>query len=139
MSRAAIIAVTIGMLTLIVGSTAGSAAASSGPATASPDHQLLHTLTFNRAINAATKVARKECNKTSDCIAYGAGPQCSSVNRHKWLCPIHIVRGVAGDQTLQQDCHRDAQIFIKSATGLFWYYRFQSPYACGPNIDHPGF
>jgi hypothetical protein len=137
MRKAAILAVTVGALALAIGATAGSAPASQ--ATSLGDHELMHTLTLNRAINAAGKVARKECNKTSDCIAYGAGPQCASINRHKWSCPIHIVRGVTGDQTLQQDCHRDVQIFIKRATGLFWYYRFRSPYACGPNIEHPGF
>jgi hypothetical protein len=98
----------------------------------------MHTLAFSRAINAAGKVARRQCIKTSDCIAYGV-LDCSSNNRHKWTCPIHIITGVAANQALQQDCHRDVQIFIKRATGPLWYHEFVSPYACGPNVEHPGF
>lgn len=138
MNRAVTLATAVGLLTLAIGSTWGSAAAGSESAIQLGDHEPQHTLTFNRAINAANKVARRECNRTSDCIGYGS-LECHSSFRHKWTCPIHIVRGVPGDPSLQQDCHRDAKIFIKAATGLFWYYRFLNPYVCGANVEHPGF
>ena len=131
MKRTAIYA--IGIMSLAIAATAGTAIAQSG------DRDPQHILSFKRAFSEAEKVALEECNNTPNCIAYGAGPTCTSGNRHKWECPIHIVTGTPGDQATQQDCHRNVQLLIKRFTGRKLFFRFISSYTCAPNTEHPGF
>jgi hypothetical protein len=141
MRKAAILAVAVGALTLAIASIAGPAGASSGSASsAASAKEPKHTLTFNRGINGANKVARRECERTVGCIAFGVLPeQCHSVFKHKITCPIHIVTGVPGDQATQTDCHRNVKVLIKKVFGLKLFFRFTSGYIYGPNVEHPGF
>jgi hypothetical protein len=139
MNKVAIIAVVVGMLTFGIGSTASSAATSP-----LGDREELHLLTLNRALNGAFKVARRQCENNatgpmtgSVCFAFQAGPGCHSVFKHKLTCPIHLISGTPGNPALQTDCHRDAKILIKRATGLKLYFRFVNPYVCGSNVEHP--
>jgi hypothetical protein len=139
MRKAAILAVAIGLLTFAIASSAGTAGAQSGSTAAAPAKEPKHTLTFNRGINGAFKVARRECERTVGCIAYGVFPEeCHSVFKHKITCPIHIVTGTPGDQASQSDCHRSVKILIKRAFGLKLFFKFLDSYTCGPNVQHPG-
>ena len=138
MKKLTTIAVAIGVMCLGIAVAGGSAAADE-PIQAAPAVQGKHTLTFNRAINEANKLAQRECSRDVQCVAYAAGPTCTSSNRHKWDCPIHKLYGpsnggVAPDPATQQDCVRPAQFLIKRATGRKLFYKFlSSTYTCGPN------
>jgi hypothetical protein len=135
MKKAAILAVATAALTVAIASTAGSVGAQA------PDKDPQHTLTFNRGINGANKVARQECERTLGCLAYGVIPeQCYSIFKHKITCPIHIVTGTAGDGVQETDCHRNVKILIKKAFGLKLFFKFiGGGYICGPNTEHPEF
>jgi hypothetical protein len=148
MKKAAILAVLTGLLTLGIASTAGSAGAHSGSAAASSgDREALHLLTFNRALNGASKVARRECeNNTSGpftgsvCFAFQAGPGSFSSFKHKFTIPIHNVSGTPGtDPATWIDCHRNVKILIKKRFGKKLFFRFVSPWVCGPNSEHTTF
>jgi hypothetical protein len=145
MKKAAILALSTGLLTLGIASTAGSAAAHSVTAADSGDREALHTLTFNRALNGAAKVARRECeNNTSaqapPCFAFQAGPGSFSSFKHKFTIPIHNISGTPGtDPATWIDCHRNVKILIKRAFGLKLFFRFLTPWVCGPNSEHTAF
>jgi hypothetical protein len=139
MKKVAILAILTGLLTLGVASTAGSAAATSG------DREALHLLTFNRALNGASKVARRECEnntsaQTPPCFAFQAGPGSFSSFKHKFTIPIHNISGTPGtDPSTWIDCHRNVKILIKKAFGQKLFFRFVTPWVCGPNSEHTTF
>jgi hypothetical protein len=131
---ATILAVAVGALLVVVGSTAAS------PRSSAPqlgDAQSRHTLTLKRATRGASTVARWSCNQIKDCI-YREVSSCSRRTKHNWICQITVVRGTPGDQTLQAVCRRDVWIFITRTDGLFWHYDWVAPYACFPNTEYPG-
>jgi hypothetical protein len=136
MRKAAILAVAIGMLAFTIASTAGSAGAQA------PAKDPKHVLTFSRALDYAFKVARQECERNATglvpgCLGYQAGPGSVSVFKHKVTVPIHIISGdPAADPTTWTDCHRNVQIVIKKIFGKKRFFRFVSPYTCGPNQEH---
>jgi hypothetical protein len=140
MKKLTTIAVAIGVMCLGIG-VAGGTAAADEPVNASASlAQGKHNLTFNRATNFANKLARQECDRDVNCVAFAVGPECSSNNRHKWTCPIHKLYGPTGlpapDPATQQDCVRPAQILIKRVFGLKIFYKwFSSTYTCGPNTQ----
>ncbi len=132
-------AIAVAVMSLGIAVAGGSAAADEPVNVSAPVAQAKHTLTFNRAFNEAVKVARSECERDVSCIAYAAGPTCTSSNRHKWDCPIHKINGVPGDQAQQQDCTRPVQLLIKRIFGRKLFFKFlSSTYTCGPNVNYPG-
>jgi hypothetical protein len=138
MKKAAILAVAVGMLTVAIGSNAGSAGAHSTAAHAG-DKQPLHLLTFNRALNGAFKVAGQDCTARPGCFYYQAGPGSFSSFKHKFSIPIHLVTGVPGDPAQQQDCHTTVKILIKKFFGLKLFVKpTNRAYTCGPNVEHTG-
>lgn len=138
MKKAAILAVAVGMLTVAIGSTAGSAGAHSTAAHAG-DKQPLHLLTFNRALNGAFKVAQQDCAARPGCFYYQAGPGSFSSFKHKFSIPIHLVTGTPGVPESQQDCHTTVKILIKKLFGLKLFVKPATrPYTCGPNVEHTG-
>ena len=139
MKKLTTIAVAVGVMSLGIAVAGGSAAADSKPIKATPiGAQAKHTLTFNRAFNEALKVAKSECERDVNCVAYSAGPECTSNNRHKWDCPVHKLYGPTGlpapDPATQQDCVRPVQLLIKRIFGRKLFFKFlSSTYTCGPN------
>ena len=138
MKKLTTIAIAIGVMTLGLGVTAGSAAADEPVNVTPASLYAKHTLTFNRAVNEATKIARTECEKDVNCVAYSVGPECTSSNRHKWDCPIHKLYGPTGltapDPATQQDCVRPVQLLIKRVFKRKLFFKFlSSTYTCGPN------
>ena len=134
-------AVAVAVMSLGIAVAGGSAAADE-PVNATPAvAQGKHTLTFNRAINEATKIAKAECDRDVNCAAYAAGPTCTSSNRHKWDCPVHKLIGpsngaVAPDPATQQDCVRPVQLLIKRLFGRKLFFKFlSSAYTCTPNTQ----
>jgi hypothetical protein len=133
-------AVAVAVMSLGIAVAGGSAAADEPVNATPPVAQAKHTLTFNRAFNEAVKVAKSECDRDVSCVAYAAGPECSSSNRHKWDCPVHKLYGPTGlpapDPTTQQDCVRPVQLLIKRIFGRKLFFKFlSSTYTCGPNTQ----